>query len=343
MHDLPPEPEMYGALVRRDPSYEGVFLACVRTTGIFCRPTCRARKPNAENVEYVATAPAALHAGYRPCKICSPLGGEEVHPAWVRPLLEPAGRITDNGLRRRGVEPARARRYFKRHFGVTFHAYQRAWRLGTAMTRLRRGDSISGATYDAGFESESGFREAFAKLFGAPPGRARECLHARWIRTPLGPMIAVASKNGVALLEFVDRRALQRELEFLRRHFDAAVVPGPSDHLDLLEAELAGYFERSSEEFTVALDAPGTRFQRLVWDRLRRIPYGETESYASMARSIGRPGASRAVGRANGGNRIAIVIPCHRVVRADGSLCGYGGGLWRKKRLLEHERATVLA
>lgn len=339
MRDLPPEGEMYEALLQRDAAYEGIFLVCVRTTGIFCRPTCRARKPKLQNIEFVATASSALHAGYRPCKVCTPLGGDD-HPPWVTRLLAEEGRrIPDSALRARGMDPTRVRRYFKRHFGVTFHAYQRAWRLGTAMSGLSRGERVTGAAYDAGFESESGFRDAFRKLFGEPPASARGCLKTSWLRTPLGPMIAVASGAGVALLEFVDRRALERELNDLRRHFGTPIVPGRSEHLERLEIEMKEYFAGSLQDFTVALDVPATSFQRDVWARLREIPFGRTESYGEMARRVGRPGASRAVGRANGQNRVAIVVPCHRVVRADGSLSGYGGGLWRKQRLIDHETA----
>ena len=160
-----------------------------------------------------------------------------------------------------------------------------------------------------------------------------------WLRTPLGPMIAVASDAGVALLEFVDRRALERELNDLRRHFGTAIVPGSNEHLERLKTEMKEYFAGSLKDFTVALDLPATPFQRDVWARLREIPFGRTQSYGEMARRVGRPGASRAVGSANGQNRVAIVVPCHRVVRADGSLSGYGGGVWRKQRLIDHERA----
>jgi AraC family transcriptional regulator of adaptative response/methylated-DNA-[protein]-cysteine methyltransferase len=176
-------------------------------------------------------------------------------------------------------------------------------------------------------------------VFGTTPGGAGEvpCLLARWLDTPLGPMLAVAGDDGLCLLEFVDRRALETELAFLRGRLGAAIVPGPSPVLDHVADELAAYFEGRLQEFTVPLALHATPFQRRVWTALRTIPYGETTSYSAIADTVDRAGACRAVGRANGQNRLAIVIPCHRVVRADGTLCGYGGGLWRKKWLIDHE------
>jgi len=296
---------MYRALVSRDDSYEGVFLFCVKTTGVFCRPTCSARKPKAKNVEYVATSDAAQRAGYRACRICRPL---QAHPEWVARLLEPGRRTPDGALRTMGIEPARARRYFNRHFGMTYQAYQRAWRIG----RVDPGNGTAAAAYDAGYESESGYREARGKLTGDPGVR---------IETPLGPMVATASDAGVTRLDYYDRRH----------------VPGSNGHLDQLAYELEEYFAGRRTQFTVAIDPRGTPFQLRVWKCLLAIPYGATDSYGAIARDVGRPGAGRAVGTANGRNPISIVIPCHRVIRADGSLSGYGGGVWRKRRLLELE------
>jgi len=336
---------MFDALVRRDATYDGLFFACVRTTGIFCRPVCRARKPNPQNVEFVPTAAAALHAGYRPCKVCHPLDRDPDRPAWAANLIRsvqnaPGRRIRDRELEAEGLQPATVRRYFVRHFGVTFQAFQRAWRLGIAMRSLSHGTSISAASFDAGYESESGFRDAFAKVFGAAPGVARhsDSLQATWIGSPLGPMIAIASERGIVLLEFVDRRALERELQQVRTQFGQPVVPGRNEHLSLAEYELDAYFAGRLTNFEVALDLRPTPFQRSVWSHLQTIPFGETQSYGDVAEHIGHAGASRAVGSANGQNRIAIMIPCHRVVRADGSLSGYGGGVWRKQRLLDHEK-----
>ncbi len=341
---------MHRALVERDGSFEGVFFACVRTTGIFCRPTCHARKPKPGNVEFVRTATEALHAGYRPCKVCDPLGNDPERPKWAQALLDgmaerPGERVSDATLRARGLEPAAVRRYFKKHFGVTFHAFSRSWRLGQAMKELHSGAAVGSTALKSGYNSESGFREAFGRLFGEAPGAARgdESLSAQWLESPLGPMIAIASARGIALLEFVDRRALEREIGDIRRHFKRAVALRENEHISQIREEIVEYFEKQRTEFGVALDAPASEFQQRVWGRIREIPHGEYTSYGTIATEIGRAGASRAVGRATGENRIAIVIPCHRVLRSDGGMSGYGGGVWRKKKLLELEGVGVLA
>jgi AraC family transcriptional regulator of adaptative response/methylated-DNA-[protein]-cysteine methyltransferase len=228
---------------------------------------------------------------------------------------------------------------------MTFHAYQRARRLGAALGQLRHGEDLTMVALDHGYESLSGFREAFQSIFGEAPGRARDSRQA-WVTrllTPLGPMVAAATDRGVCLLEFADRRMLETQLKRLSRCLRARFAPGSNDLLGQMDDELRRYFDGTLVEFTVPLETPGTDFQREVWNVLRAIPYGETRSYAEQARALGRPDAVRAVGRANGDNRVAIVVPCHRVVGSDGQLTGYGGGLWRKRSLLDHERRTVLA
>jgi AraC family transcriptional regulator of adaptative response/methylated-DNA-[protein]-cysteine methyltransferase len=345
MMTLPSNTEMYRALVERDQSFEGLFFACIRTTGIFCRPTCHARKPKPENVEYAPTVQEALHRGYRPCLLCEPMSAGTTAANWLAPLLDeilqhPDRKLRDPDLRVRGLDPVQVRRTFKRSFGMTFQAYQRACRLGTAMKSLHAGAPTIDAGMDAGFESDSGFRDAFARVFGDTPGRARGAalLMATWIETPLGPMLAIASDAGLGLLEFVDRRALETELRELKRKLGQAIVPGDHPVLRRTSAELAEYFAGSRRTFDIPLHQRGSAFQRAAWDALCEIPYGETRSYADMARRVGSPGAVRAIGRVNGQNQIAIVVPCHRVIRSDGSLCGYGGGRWRKQWLLDHER-----
>lgn len=342
--ELPDPVRMYRALVERDPSFLGVFLACVRTTGIFCLPTCGARKPKRENVAFVATVGDALRDGYRPCKVCRPLTPAGEHPDWARALLEEVAaatepRLGDADLRARGVDPARVRRYFQRTFGVTFHGYQRARRMGEAIAGLRRGASATESALTGGFDSSSGFRDAWHRMFGAAPTRTRraDALVADRVASPLGPLLVVASRRGLALLEFLDRRMLETQIATLRRRFDEPILPGRNAHLERVEDELSRYFRGELRSFEVTLDVPGTPFQESVWRRLREIPCGQITTYAAIARALGRPDATRAVGRANGDNRVAIVIPCHRVVGSDGRLTGYGGGVWRKKRLLELE------
>ncbi len=340
---LPPRPEMERAFLASDATYNGLFFTAVRTTGIFCLPSCPARKPLPRNVEFFATVKEAVFAGYRPCKRCRPT--ESSAPEWVRSLLgtvdqSGGARIRESGLREMGLEAARVRRYFLREYGMTFQAYCRARRLGQAFVSIRGGAPIDDAVFDSGFESHSGFRTAFARLFGKPPGQIEkgDCIYLAWIETPLGPMVAGASSQGICLLEFSDRRMLEAQFDRIRRRFPMAMVPGENDHLRQLRAELTDYFAAKRRAFTVPLIYPGTEFEQRVWSELLAIPCGETRSYQDIARALGQPGASRAVGRANGMNRIAILIPCHRVVNQNGELGGYGGGLWRKRILLELEK-----
>jgi AraC family transcriptional regulator, regulatory protein of adaptative response / methylated-DNA-[protein]-cysteine methyltransferase len=342
---LPPANEMIRAMLDCDPMYEGVFYTAVKTTGIFCRPTCTAKKPKPENVVFHRTAEDALTAGFRPCKRCRPLDAKGIAPDWVETLLEaveraPGKRWTDEDLSARQVDTVRLRRWFKEHFGMTFHAYVRAKRLGLALGSISEGVTIDGAALDHGYESVSGFRDAFRRNLGTTPGRIQSVslmLYSR-ILTPLGPMIAMAEERGLSLLEFTDRPALPAEIEELKSRYGYAIAPGRNAHLERIEDELARYFAGDLQAFGVPLWLPGTEFQQAVWSALQDVPFGETRSYGAMAQTIGRPGASRAVGRANGQNRVAIVVPCHRVVGADGSLTGYGGGQPRKDFLIKLER-----
>jgi AraC family transcriptional regulator of adaptative response/methylated-DNA-[protein]-cysteine methyltransferase len=348
-HDLPAPPAMYRALVAKDASFDGVFLAAVRTTRIFCRPSCPARKPARENVEFFATAQEAILAGYRACLRCRPLTPPGGAPEWLAALLAdveraPDARWTDADLAARGLDPVRVRRWFLRHHAMTFHAFHRSRRVGRALGRLKTGAGVLDAAFDADFESLSGFHDAFRKLTGRSPaaGRAVTPLHMTRFATPLGAMVAAATPKGLCLLEFADRRGLEAELRDLARHLNCAVVPEADETLRRVAAEIAAYFAGTLRRFTVPLDPQGTPFQRRAWDALAAIPYGATRSYAQQAAAMGAPSAVRAVGRANGMNRVAIVVPCHRVVGADGELTGYGGGLWRKRRLLELERDAAV-
>lgn len=342
---LPDEDTMYRALVQKDLTYDGVFFAAVKTTGVFCRPTCNARKPKRENVEFYSSAREALAFGFRPCRLCRPLELAGTAPEWVGRLFglladDPTARIADADLQRMGIEPARARRWFKKHYGMTFQAYLRGLRIGEALGRLRAGEKVIDAAFDAGFDSLSGFTEAFRKTIGGPPrvASARSTVAVARILTPLGPMLAGATDSGLCLLEFFDRRGLPLQLERLGTRLGSILLPGSNAHLDALEAQLRAYFDGTRTAFDLQLDLKGTDFQTRVWRALLEIPYGSTISYKELARRLGNPAAVRAVARANGDNRISIVIPCHRVVGANGRLTGYGGGLWRKRFLLELER-----
>ena len=298
---LRPE-EMERAFYEQDASYDGVFVTGVRTTGIFCRPSCPARKPLRQNVEFLASVKDALFAGYRPCQRCRPLETDGEPPEWVVRLLaivdaEPERRLRAPELRALGVSPERARRYFQRTFGMSFDAYGRARRLSRGLTRLREGEDLATAAFDAGYESESGFREAFGKHFGRPPGQARDSEYAlaAWLRTPLGPMIAAATSAGVCLLEFTDRRMLETQLQILARRLRLPLVPGDNQALAQLKAELAEYFAGRRRGFEVPLQVKGSPFQERVWQELALIPYGETRSYEEIAKRVGSPGAGRSL------------------------------------------------
>lgn len=341
---LPDATVMYDALLRKDSRFEGVFFVGVKSTGIFCRPTCHARKPKRENVEFFPSAREALLHGYRPCRLCNPLAYQGDIPAWLRPIIDevdrrPDLRLKDADLKKRGLDPNRVRRWFKKNHGLTFQAYLRTRRISQAFGRIKNGEKVIEAAYESGYESLSGFTESFKKATGFSPIRSIQeaMVMITRILTPLGPMLAAANEEGICLLEFIDRRMLETQLQRLRRLLRAELIAGAHRHFQMLEVQIKEYFDGVRKEFTVPLVMKGTPFQQQVWAALQRIPYGETRSYKQQAESIGQPSATRAVARANGDNRIAIIIPCHRVIGASGELVGYGGGLWRKKYLLDLE------
>ena len=315
MELLPPAETMYRALVNRDSSFEGIFFVGVRTTGIFCRPTCSAKKPARKNVDFFATSSEALESGYRPCLRCHPMDPNQRAPKLIERLRieverAPDGRLTDKELTGLAIDPSTARRQFKRHYGMTFQAYHRARRMGLALSQVRQGGRVDEARNGSGFESESGFREAFTKIFGDPPTNAKASapVFAERIDTPLGAMIAAADDEGLRLLEFFDRRATERELSVLRKRLRTNVVPGEHRYLTATRQQLADYFSGKSLEFDISLAPVGSPFQLRAWKILQSIPVGETRSYSWMAKRLGDENARRAVGRVNGTNMICIVI-----------------------------------
>ena len=337
------EREYYRAFVERDSRYEGVFFAGITSTGIFCRPTCKARTPKFENCEFFKTAQESLLAGFRPCKRCHPLLSPNEPSKMVKSLLEaveqdPTKRWQDQDVRDLGFDPTTARRQFKSRYGMTFVAYARARRMGVALKTIRSGDKIINAQLDAGYESSSGFRDAFANIMGTAPNKKEsQALYADWLETPLGSMIAMGDETHLYLLEFVDRRGLEREIEKMRTRLKSSILPGQTPPLSHLKQELEAYFAGELKEFSVPLKLIGSEFQNSVWQQLMTIPYGQTRSYKQQAEILNNPKGVRAVARANGMNQMAIIIPCHRVIGADGSLTGYAGGLQRKQWLLDHE------
>lgn len=342
------EQEYYQALLTKDSSYEGIFYVGVKTTGIFCRPGCPARKPKFENCEFYQTAQEALLASFRPCLRCRPLS----HPNYVSDLVRmlvdavetnPEKRWRNSDFEALSIDASTARRQFKKRFGMTFVEYARARRMGIAMKQIRAGDDVINAQLDVGYESSSGFRDAFTKIMGAAPthfSQQHNILKASWIDTQLGPMLAVSDEEALYLLEFVDRRGLEREVERLRNKTKSAIIPGSTPAIISIEKELKAYFDGHLQKFTTPFHLLGSPFQKSVWQELLRIPYGETRSYSKQAEKIGKPTAFRAVANANGANQLAIIIPCHRIINLDGNLGGYGGGIARKQWLIDHERRT---
>ncbi|MEJ5103730.1 bifunctional transcriptional activator/DNA repair enzyme AdaA [Chryseobacterium sp. MYb328] len=339
---------MYEASFRKDSSFEGIFWMGVKTTGIFCRPTCTARKPKFENVEFFSHTKDAMLKGYRPCKVCKPLETLNVTPLYIKELLQeisddPSLKLKDYDLVKRGLEPATVRRWFVKHHGVTFHAFQRMSKLNMAFKKLQQGESVTEVAFDSGYESLSGFNESFKNIFGVSPShnKREKIIDLKRMETILGTMVACADEHGICLLEFSDRKALPTELKNISKHFNANIVQGENPHFIMLEQELSEYFDGKRTEFTVPLSPVGTAFQKQVWEILQQIPYGGTRSYQEQAEILGNPKSVRAVANANGLNKISILIPCHRVIGSNGQLTGYGGGIWRKQKLLELEQAIL--
>ncbi|WP_134724460.1 bifunctional transcriptional activator/DNA repair enzyme AdaA [Paracoccus luteus] len=343
---LPDPDALYRALTARDPAFDGRALVGVTTTGIFCRLTCPARKPRPENCRWFDSPAAALGAGFRPCRRCHPLGPQADGDPVIRRMLaaltaDPTRRWSEADVADTGMDPSTVRRAFRRHYGLSFLELARQMRLRAGVGALRGGAQVIDAQLDAGFDSASGFREAFARLFGHPPQAMTQGapgLVADWIDTPLGGMIALADARSLHLLEFVDRKGLGAELRAMSAGAGGRIGLGRTAVTEAAEAQLADYFAARRPGFDLPLTLHGTPFQRAVWQALREIPAGATVSYGDLAARLGRPTAARAIARANGANQIAIVVPCHRVIGADGTLTGYAGGLWRKQALIDIER-----
>jgi AraC family transcriptional regulator of adaptative response/methylated-DNA-[protein]-cysteine methyltransferase len=266
-------------------------------------------------------------------------------PDYIQAILEelaanPYLRIKDQNLRERGISPSRIRTWFQRHHQLSFHGYQRMLRINYAYQQMEAGQSVTEAAFDAGFDSLSGFQDRFQAIFQTTPSQraGKSVIHLKRFSTVLGPMYGAATEQGICLTEFTDRRMLETEFKDLSKRLNAVFLPGESPFLTQLETELTEYYAGERTHFEVPLHTPGTEFQQAVWQKLQEIPYGETRSYSEQAQLLGKPKAVRAVASANGMNRVAIVIPCHRVIGANGHLTGYAGGLARKQWLLDLEK-----
>jgi AraC family transcriptional regulator of adaptative response/methylated-DNA-[protein]-cysteine methyltransferase len=345
MINLKTKNKYYKALLEKKSEYEGLFYVGVKTTGIFCRPTCPAKKPKFENCEFFTTAKEALSASFRPCKRCKPLLNPNGISEVVKTLVdavekEPEKRWKDKDFRDLSIDATTARRQFKKRFGMTFVEYARSRRIGIAMKEIRNGNSIIETQITTGYESSSGFRDAFSKIMGVAPTQIKnkKILKASWLDTKLGPMLAIGDEKYLYLLEFVDRRGLEKEIERLRSRLKIAIIPGISKPIISIKNELNQYFSGTLKEFKTPIELVGSSFQQSVWKELRNIPLGVTKSYGEIARLLGKPSAFRAVANANGANQLAIIVPCHRVINTNGKLGGYAGGLSRKQWMLELEK-----
>ncbi|WP_231862735.1 bifunctional transcriptional activator/DNA repair enzyme AdaA [Sphingorhabdus sp. M41] len=327
----------------RDRSFDGKFVTGVLSTGIYCRPSCAARHPKRENVRFFAKAEQAEAAGLRACLRCLPndVARDEaavktvvdaIRMAETAPTLSELGQLTR-------YSPTHLQRIFKRETGLSPAAYARALRTERVKEALDGGASVTDAIYDAGYGSASRFYEEqkMGEKMGMKPsvwknGGAGVTVHWASVETTLGPMMVAATNKGVCCLSFGEG-----EDELRGRFPEAVLEQGGADFQKLL-GEVIAQVETPARAHNIPLDVQGTAFQEAVWQELRKIPDGETRSYADVAAAIGKPKAVRAVGSANGANHVAVLIPCHRVVRSDGTMGGYAYGLKIKQMLLEKER-----
>ncbi len=340
--NLPSTDEMYQALLDKNSQYEGVFIVGVKTTGIFCRPTCSARKPKFQNVEFFDSTKQALANGYRACKVCKPMKSYQEAPEWLASLLQtieesPNRKWKDYELTQMGYSPSRVRRYFNKTHGITFQAYLRMSRINGAFLKIKEGQTVTQSAFEQGYDSLSGFSKTFKNLTGFTPGTQGKIITINRIPTPLGPMMIGVTDEGLCLLEFTDRKMIETQIEVLKKRMKSEMVTGKHPVIDQVSNQLNEYFSGARKNFDIPLVVPGTEFQQRVWDALTLIPFGTTRSYKQQANVVGDVKAVRAVARANGENRISIIIPCHRIIGSDGSIVGYGGGIHRKQWLLKHE------
>ncbi len=338
-HALDPE-SAWAAVQRRDRTFDGRFVTGVLSTGIYCRPSCGARHPARRNVRFFADGAAARQAGLRACQRCRP---DEVarDEAAVRAAIAAIGNGQGTTLAKlaslTGYSPTHLQRVFKQATGISAAAYTKALRDERTRDLLERADSVTQALYAAGYEAPSRFYDGVAGRLGMRPGEWRRGGAGQVIRfaiapTSLGPMLVAATQRGVCCVSFGEGEAQ------LRRRFPKADVrEGDADFAGLMQQVIAAV-ERPGTGYDIPLDVQGTAFQQRVWDALRAIPAGETRSYGQLAALLGNPKASRAVGGANGANKIAVLIPCHRVVAGDGTLGGYAYGAEIKAELLRRER-----
>ena len=348
----PNDEQCWNAVVARDPGHDGEFVFAVATTGVYCRPSCPARRPRRENVTFYSRPEQAEKAGFRACLRCRPRSfsgnpqsdsAKEICRYIEQHLDEP---IT---LERLGKafrqSPFHLQRRFKAALGITPRAYADSCRLRLLKRNLQAGDNVTRAMYDAGYGSSSRLYEKTASQLGMTPDKYRRGAIAASIRyactdSPLGRMLIAATDRGVCAIQFA--RSDSELIEGLKREFPFAVRKLDNGGLQAWVAALLSKMTGRELNAALPLDIRATAFQRRVWTYLQSIPFGATRSYGQVAKAIGQPSASRAVARACATNPVAVAIPCHRVVREDGSISGYRWGVERKKALLEMEQAAPL-
>ena len=330
----------WAAFMHRDRSWDGRVIGAVKTTGIYCKPSCPARRPKREHVEFFASPEEARAAGYRSCLRCKPdeVGRDRDAVARAVQIIEQAEEAPSLGelAEAVGYAPHHFQRIFKRDLGVSPAEYARGLRNRRAESALQENERVTDAVYDAGYSGPSGFYSDAKERLGMTPSAWRDGGRGETIRwatfdSPLGTMLIAATSKGICRLTFDD------SVRSLERLFPNATIVEDSGGLrELVEGALTA-IERPLAAPQLPIDVAGTAFQEAVWRELRKIPAGETRSYAQIAAAIGQPKAVRAVGAANGDNHVAVLIPCHRVIRSDGTLGGYAGGLDRKCKLLATE------
>jgi AraC family transcriptional regulator of adaptative response/methylated-DNA-[protein]-cysteine methyltransferase len=335
------------AVATRDPRADGKFFYSVRTTGVYCRPSCGARSARPENVEFHATAGDAERAGFRPCKRCKPdqLPLAEQHAETIAKLC----RLIENAeqaptleqlANHAGLSPFHLHRVFKAITGVTPKQYAAAHRAKRVKSELDRSNTVTDAIYGAGYNSNGRFYEQSNDVLGMTPttyraGGANTEIRFAIGECSLGSILVAASERGVcSILIGDDPDLLARDLQ---DRFPRAHLIGGDTEFEHMVAKVVGFVEAPALGLDLPLDVRGTAFQQRVWQALREIPAGRTVSYSQVANRIGAPKAVRAVGAAIGANPLAVAIPCHRVIRNDGSLCGYRWGVERKRALIERE------
>ncbi|WP_250526428.1 bifunctional DNA-binding transcriptional regulator/O6-methylguanine-DNA methyltransferase Ada [Caballeronia sp. GAWG2-1] len=335
------------AVVDRDARADGAFFFAVRTTGVFCRPSCASRAPRRENVEFFQTTDAAAEAGYRPCKRCQPTG----LPRELA-IVERACKVLDADPQRRltlaqlsdavHVSPFHLQRLFSRIVGVSPRQYQAARRAGVLREALQHGRDVTRATNDAGFGSPSRLYDAVPAELGMTPSAYKRRGAGSTVRyttadTPLGVVLVAATDKGICKIAFGDDgRAL---IDQLAVEFAMAERIEDATRLQPFVAQVLAYVQGTRKRFDLPLDIGATAFQGRVWEALRNIPYGQTRTYSEIAEALGAPRAVRAVANACASNPVALAIPCHRVIGKDGAITGYRWGVTRKEALLDTERA----